>query len=136
MSRIYPFKKKNRVGKEKFYEKFSIGYSTTLQNKINFEAKEFGQPGFADKFQNGMTHNFQIGLPNFTLFKYINVTPSISYGMNWHFRSQEMKFIEPQYDAEGNLVEGTGIVQTNLGKQFGTFGATHTYSGGISMSTL
>ena len=135
MSRIYPFKKKNRVGKEKFYEKFSIGYSTTLQNKINFEAKEFGQPGFADKFQNGMTHNFQIGLPNFTLFKYINVTPSISYGMNWHFRSQEMKFIEPQYDAEGNLVEGTGIVQTNLGKQFGTFGATHTYSGGISMST-
>lgn len=135
MSRIYPFKKKNRVGKEKFYEKFSIGYSTTLQNKINFEAKEFGKPGFTDKFQNGMTHNFQIGLPNFTLFKYINVTPSISYGMNWHFRAQEMKFIEPQYDAEGNLVEGTGVVETTLGKQFGTFGATHTYSGGISMST-
>ncbi len=135
MSRIYPFKKKNRVGKEKFYEKFSIGYSTTLQNKINFEAKEFGQPGFTDKFTNGMTHNFQIGLPNFTLFKYINVTPSVSYGMNWHFRKQEMTYVEPEYDSNGKLIDGTGVVKTELGKQFGTFGATHTYSGGISMST-
>lgn len=135
MSRIYPFKRKNRVGKEKFYEKFSIGYSTTLQNKINFEAKEFGQPGFTDKFTNGMTHNFQIGLPNFTLFKYINVTPSLSYGMNWHFRKQEMTYVEPEYDSNGKLIDGTGVVKTELGKQFGTFGATHTYSGGISMST-
>ncbi len=135
MTRIYPFKQKNRVGKEKFYEKFSIGYSTTLQNKVSFESREFGQPGFTDKFQNGMTHSFQIGLPNFTLFKYINFTPSISYGMNWHFRKQEMTFVEPQYDSDGNLIDGTGVVKTETGKQFGTFGATHTYSGGISMST-
>lgn len=135
MSRIYPFKKKNRVGPEKFYEKFSLGYSTTLQNKISFESREFNQPGFFDKFQNGMTHNFQIGLPNFTLFKYINVTPSLSYGMNWHFRNSELKFIEPEYDDEGKLVPGTGVTTTEIGKQFGTFGVTHTYSGGISMST-
>ncbi len=135
MSRIYPFKKKNRVGAEKFYEKFSLGYSTTLQNKISFESREFNQPGFFDKFQNGMTHNFQIGLPNFTLFKYINVTPSLSYGMNWHFRNSELKFIEPEYDDEGKLVPGTGVTTTEIGKQFGTFGVTHTYSGGISMST-
>ncbi|MDE5890371.1 MAG: LPS-assembly protein LptD, partial [Bacteroidales bacterium] len=75
VSRFYPFKQKNRVGKEKFYEKFSLAYSTTLQNKINFKASEFNQPGFWDKFQNGMTHSFQIGLPNFSLFKYINDTP-------------------------------------------------------------
>ena len=80
VSRLYPFKKKNRVGPEKFYEKFSIGYSTTLQNKISFESREFGKPGFWDKMQNGMTHNFQIGLPNFTLFKYINVTAGYKGG--------------------------------------------------------
>ncbi|MCQ2136933.1 MAG: LPS-assembly protein LptD, partial [Bacteroidales bacterium] len=33
VSRFYPFKKKNRVGKEKFYEKFSLGYSTSFQNR-------------------------------------------------------------------------------------------------------
>ena len=124
VSRFYPFKRKNRVGKEKFYEKFSLGYNTSFQNKIGFKAKEFNQPGFWDKFQNGMTHNFQIGLPNFTLFKYINVTPSVSYGMNWFFRKTEK-----EYDPD------TGKVEDIKGKSFGSFGATHNYSGSISMST-
>ena len=124
VNRFYPFKKKNRVGKEQWYEKFSLGYNTSLQNKINFKASEFGEPGLIDKFQNGMTHNFQIGLPNFTAFKYINITPSIQYGMNWFFRKNEKVYNEE-----------TGKVEDIKGKAFGTFGATQTYSGGISMST-
>ena len=124
VSRFYPFKQKNRVGKEKFYEKFSLGYSTSLQNKINFKASEFGEPGFFDKFQNGMNHNFQIGLPNFTLLKYINVTPGVQYGMNWFFRKTEKEF-----DPETNKVVDV------KGKAFGTFGVTQTYSGSASMST-
>ena len=124
VSRFYPFKRKNRVGKERFYEKFSLGYNTALQNRINFKASEFNKPGFWDKFQNGMTHNFQIGLPNFTLLKYINITPSISYGMNWFFRKTE-KVYNPD----------TGRVEDIKGKAFGAFGATHNYSGSISMNT-
>ena len=124
VSRFYPFKQKNRVGKEKFYEKFSLGYNTSFQNKISFKASEFNKPGFYDKFQNGMTHNFQIGLPNFTAFKYINVTPSVSYGMNWFFRKNEKV-----YNAD------LGKVEDVKGKAFGAFGATHNYSGSVSMST-
>ena len=124
VNRFYPFKRKNRVGKERFYEKFSLGYNTSLQNRINFKASEFNKPGFWDKFQNGMTHNFQIGLPNFTLLKYINITPSISYGMNWFFRKTEK-----EYNPD------TGKVEDIKGKAFGAFGATHTYSGSISMNT-
>ena len=124
VSRFYPFKQKVRVGKEKWYEKFSLGYNTSLQNRINFKASEFNKPGFWDKFQNGMNHNFQIGLPNFTLLKYINITPSVSYGMNWFFRDTE-KVYNPD----------TGKVEDVKGKMFGTFGATHNYSGSISMST-
>ena len=124
VSRFYPFKRKNRVGKERFYEKFSLGYNTSLQNRINFKASEFNKPGFWDKFQNGMSHNFQIGLPNFTLLKYINITPSISYGMNWFFRKTEKDY-NPN----------TGKVEDIKGKAFGAFGATHNYSGSISMNT-
>ena len=124
VSRFYPFKRKNRVGKEKFYEQFSLGYSTTLQNKINFKASEFNQPGFLNKFQNGMTHSFQIGLPNFSLFNYINVTPSITYGMNWFFNKTE-RYYNPETDS----------VEEREGGQFSTFGTTHNYSGSISMNT-
>lgn len=124
VSTFYPFKIKNRVGKERFYEKFALGYNTSIQNKINFKASEFGEPGFIDKFQNGVAHNFSIKLPDFTLFKYLNMAPNVSYGMNWFFRKSEAYF-DPE----------TNSVKTEMGKQFGTFGATHNYSGSLSMST-
>lgn len=124
MSTIYPFKQKNRIGKEKFYEKISFGYSTTLQNKINFKASEFGQIDMLDRLQNGMTHNFNIGLPSFLIMKYINVSPSVSYGMNWFFRKTEY-----EYNPEEDKVEAV------QGHQFSHFGITQTYSGAISMST-
>ena len=124
VSTFYPFKIKNRVGKERIYEKFALGYNTSLQNKINFKASEFGEPGFLDKFQNGMTHNFSIKLPDFTLLKYLNVAPSVSYGMNWFFRKSEAYF-----DRE------TNSVKMEMGKQFCHFGTTHNYSGSVSMST-
>ncbi|MBR7004824.1 MAG: LPS-assembly protein LptD [Bacteroidales bacterium] len=124
VSRFYPFKIKNRVGKERFYEKFSLAYNTSLQNKIGFKASEFGEPGLLDKFSNGMAHNFTIGLPDFTLLNYLNVTPSVSYGMNWFFRQSEAYF-DPE----------TNSVLTRMGSPLSHFGATHTYSGAVSMST-
>ncbi len=124
LATFYPFKRKHRVGKERFYEKFSLGYNTTLQNKIGFKASEFMQDGFFDKFQNGMTHNFSIGLPSFSLFKYINISPSVSYGQNWFFRTTEA-----YYDEE------LGKVVTEKTKAFSHFGITQTYSGSLSAST-
>lgn len=121
---FYPFKRKNRVGKERFYEKFSLSYNTTLQNKIGFKASEFMEDGFFDRFQNGMTHNFSIGLPSFSLFKYITVSPSVSYGQNWFFRTNDA-----HYDPE------TGKVVTELSKAFSHLGITQTYSGSLSAST-
>ncbi|MBO6169549.1 MAG: LPS-assembly protein LptD [Bacteroidales bacterium] len=124
ISTFYPFKRKVRVGKERFYEKFSIGYNTTLQNKINFKASEFGQEGFLDRFQNGMTHNFSIGLPNFQILKYLNVNPSVSYGMNWMFRKREYAY-NPETDK----------VEEQPSTQFNTFGITQQYSGSIALTT-
>lgn len=124
VSKFYPFKRKVRVGKEKLYEKFSLSYNTSFQNKINFKSSEFGKPGFTDKFQNGMQHSFQIGLPNFTLFKYLNINPSLNYGMNWFFNSTTKEY-NPETDK----------VEDKKGGMFSTFGATHDYSGSISMDT-
>ncbi len=131
MSTIYPFKQKNRVGKERIYEKISIGYNTSLQNKISFKASEFGEPGFYDRFQNGMTHNFSIGLPSFTLFNYININPTISYGMNWFFRARSYVYDPESEDYDPNKDAPIRID----GPQFGHFGITQRYSGSISANT-
>lgn len=124
VSTFYPFKRKERVGKEKLYEQISFSYNTTFQNKINFKSSDVGKPGFWDKLDNGMAHNFSIGLPSFQLFKYLNVNPSISYGMNWYFNSTQKR-----YNPE------TGKVEDIEGGLFSTFGASHKYSGSISLDT-
>ena len=125
VSTFYPFKQKNRVGKEKAYEKISFGYNTSLQNRIGFKASEFEMSKqFLNKFQNGMSHNFSIGLPSFTLAKYLNFSPSVTYGMNWFFKKSDY-----QYNGE------TGRVEQIEGNQFSSFGITQKYSGGLSMST-
>ena len=124
VNRFYPFKRKVRVGKERIYEQISLSYNTTLQNKIAFKASELKDPGLINKMENGMTHNFAIGLPQFTLLKYFNFSPSISYGMNWYFRENIR-----EYDPEAQKVI------SKMTDQFSTFGITQNYSGGISMST-
>lgn len=125
VNRFYPFKRKSRVGKERFYEKISLSYNTAFQNKVNFKSSEFEMSkDFLNRMSNGMNHNFSIGLPQFTLLKYLNFSPSISYGMNWFFREQYM-----QYNEE------TGKVESFMTDQFSTLGITQQYSGGISMST-
>ena len=125
VNRFYPFKRKNRVGKERFYEQISFSYGATMQNKIAFKASEFSMDkNMLNRMQNGVNHNFSIGLPGFTLLKYLQFTPSVSYGMNWFFREQYH-----QYD------EQTGRVETLWTDQFSRFGITQNYSGGISMNT-
>ena len=173
VTRFYPFKQKNRVGKEKFYEKISFGYSTSLQNRLNFKLRDmqdyvldadgnfvyktnsagqtYREKAMGDslgvkamqRLTNGMSHNFQIGLPNFTLLKYINVTPSVNYGMNWMF-NKGAQYLENELDQDGNPIlvtdkdGGQVIAQrvvTDPGQAFNGFGTTHTYSGSMSMST-
>ncbi len=124
VNRFYPFKRKNRVGAAKWYEDFSLSYNTSFQNKINFKASEVKDPDFWDKLQTGMSHKFNIGLPTFTILKYLTLSPNVSYNMNWYFSSQEK-----YYDPETNKVE---TVRTG---QFEDFGTTHNFSAGASLST-
>ena len=125
VNRFYPFKRKNRVGKERFYEQVSFQYGATMQNKVAFKASEFAfDKNMLNRMQNGVNHTFSIGLPGFTLLKYFQFTPSISYGMNWFFREQYR-----EYNPE------TGRLETLWTDQFSRFGVTQSYSGGISMNT-
>ena len=124
VNRIYPFKRKERVGKEKFYESFAFNYNTTLDNKINFKASEVGEPDFFKKMKNGMKHNFSISLPSFSVAKYIQASPSVSYGMNWYFSDCEKVF-------NGE----TQKVETVYSDPFSTFGISQTYSASLSLST-
>ena len=111
-----------------------------------YRMKEFGDSlgiKAMNYMRNGMNHNFQIGLPSFTLFKYINVSPSVTYGMNWMFSSGTQTLV-PEYDENGNPImvtdkDGNQViaqkVESDPGTAFNDFGMTHNYSGSMSAST-
>jgi hypothetical protein len=124
MSRIYPFARKERVGKKALYEDISLTYGVTFDNKVNFKSTELKNPNFMKKINNGMNHNISIGLPTVPILQYINLSPSIRYGTKWYFKS-----IEKHWDSINRRVV------TDTTQAFGKLGAVHEYSFSASMNT-
>ena len=85
VSRFYPFKRKEREGKEKWYEKISMQYSAKMTNQINAKESEFFTKKTMDEMRNGIEHNLPISA-SFNLFNYINVSPSFNYKERWYFK--------------------------------------------------
>lgn len=83
MSRVYPFKRKNPVGKERFYEKIYLSYNMTFANSISCKESEFTQKKFKD-WRNAVMHKLPIAA-SFTLFKYLTVTPSFTFQDRMYF---------------------------------------------------
>jgi len=94
MAKIYPFRKKTRSGKLKFYEKFGINYTGNLKNSINAKEDEILSSSFATDWKNGIKHNVPISFPSFNLFKYINFSPGISYNEKWYFKKFNYNWVE------------------------------------------
>lgn len=77
MSRIYPFKRKVAVGKERWYEKIALQYNGSFSNSITCKENYLFQSNFLKDWQNSCKHNFSSSA-TFTAFKYISITPNIS----------------------------------------------------------
>jgi hypothetical protein len=103
MAKFYPFRSKNRSGPLKWYEKFGVNYTGNLRNSITAHESEILHKSFARDWKNGIKHNIPISLPNFNLFKYINVSPGFSYNEKWYFKKYDRSYHEDKlfYDEYG-----------------------------------
>ena len=93
MAKVYPFRKKTRSGKMKFYEKFGINYTANMKNTISAHESEIFGSSFATDWKNGIRHNLPISFPSFNLFKYVNFSPSISYNEKWYFKKYDYEYV-------------------------------------------
>ena len=97
MAKVYPFRKKNRSGPVKFYEKFGINYTANMRNSIsNVKEYDLLKKSFPNDWKNGIKHNIPLAFPGFNLAKYINVSPSISYDEKWYFKKYKYSYVEDQ----------------------------------------
>lgn len=98
LSTIFPFKRKRAVGEEKWYEKISVRYSGRLSNSIRTKDNLLFKSNLIKDWDNGMKHEIPVSA-TFTLFKYFNLTPSVSYTERWYTR-KVMKDWDPDISKE------------------------------------
>ena len=97
MSQTAPFKRKVSVGGERWYEKIRMSYSGQFQNSLTAKQNEFFQKSLIKDWRNGMRHSVPISA-TFSLFKYINISPSIT--LNDRMYTSKIK---RQWDPNANV---------------------------------
>lgn len=124
MSRIYPFKRKSRIGsKEAWYETISLGYTGNFKNEIQAKEKDlsFTANSFAKDWRNGARHSIPISM-NLKLLKYFTLTPNVNYTERWYFKS-----IDKEWDEETQKIVNNDTIQG--------FNRVYDYNFGVSTST-
>ena len=105
MSRIYPFKKKVRVGKEKWYEKISLQYNGSFNNSITCKEDYFFKSNFVKDWDNRLKHSLSSSA-SFMAFKYLSITPSISFNDRMFFSRVDQRWNEERNQVQKDTVMG------------------------------
>lgn len=121
MSRIYPFKRKAAVGREKWYERISISYSGQLRNFVEEKENKILKTNLIRDWRNGMSHSIPI-TASFDIGQYLKITPNFSYNERWYTSA-----LQKAYDPALNRVVNTDTI-------YG-FKRVYDYNASLALST-
>ncbi len=93
LRRIYPFKRKEGIGKDKWYEKISLQYAANARNRFVATDTTLFTQQTLDDAQFGVKHTANTNA-SFQLLKFFNVTPGVNYKEIWYF-DQVQKELDP-----------------------------------------
>ncbi|MEG1587351.1 MAG: putative LPS assembly protein LptD, partial [Bacteroidales bacterium] len=127
MRRIYPFKRKVVIGKEKWYEKINMSYTGLFRNSITTQQDLFFKSSLIKDWKNGMQHSIPIS-STFSILKYINISPSISFTDRMYSNKVTKRWEPHLVDPDGNL--GAVARDTTYG-----FYNVYNFSFGLSATT-
>ena len=91
VSRVYPFKRRERMGKERWYEKISMQYTAKMTNSVTTTEDRIFSRETLDNMKNGIEHTLPVSA-SFNLFNYINVSPSFNYNEKWYFKRVDFEW--------------------------------------------
>lgn len=114
MNRIYPFRRKKRVGQERWYEKISLSYSGQMTNTINTKEYKLLKSNLIKDWRNGISHSIPVSA-SYKLFDYVDFTLSANYTERWYSYRTEKRF-----DEEKNEVVDEKKWGFNRAYNFGT----------------
>ncbi len=145
MQRVFPFKRKIQVGKERWYEKLSVNYSSRLDNSIRTVDTLLFERETLENARMGIQHQASTDYV-LKLFKYINITPNIRYEENWYPYIIERNLTDSILIVNDTTFQDGEILEIRQNDNLSKFGfvedtrnwgfyAFRTYNVGVSAST-
>jgi len=130
MSSVNPFKewrqaslkRKGKVGgKEKWYEKIKMSYSMNGKIAVNsIKEKDFLHSDFFKDWQTGLNHSLPINA-NFTVFKYLTISPSINLRDRMYFQRIDQSWDDESQALRRDTTTGFyNVFDFDMGVSFST----------------
>ncbi|MDY0286671.1 MAG: putative LPS assembly protein LptD [Bacteroidales bacterium] len=114
VNRFYPLKRRNPIGKKRWYEDISVQYNMVAENSLNtidsVLLMNYENGTLLQQFNNGMRHTVSAQSP-IRILKYLNMTNSVSYTDRWYLQHVEQSWnSDTLFNGNDTLV---GYVQTD-----------------------
>lgn len=142
MNTIYPLANKSGVGKEKWFEKLALGYSSKFKTYTTTSDSTLFTQETLDNVRSGMNHKATLSL-SARVFKYFNIVPNANYEETWVANTIEnftQKVPEYEYVVEDTLLGVradtlTSFVDSLITEINSDFAAYRKFSAGVSINT-
>ncbi len=89
---IYPFRRKERIGPERWYERFNLRYTGEARNTFTAQDTSLFQKQTLRDAQYGVRHTVSSSA-SFNVLKYFQVGPNINYKEVWYFNTIRKQFV-------------------------------------------
>ncbi|MGL5683058.1 MAG: putative LPS assembly protein LptD [Marinifilaceae bacterium] len=124
MSQIYPFRKKDHVGKLTWYQNLGFTYNAEIKNSITTKESELMSSSFKKDWNNGFKHSIPLST-SINVAKDLSFSPSLNYNGVAYLSSIRKNWVTDTTYSAG------GFVQTDT--IYG-FHYAHNYSASASLS--
>lgn len=104
-SRFFPFKRREAMGKQRWYEKIAMSYTGKMTNSVSTTESKIFTKETLENMKNGIEHSIPVSA-SFNAFGYINISPSFNYTEKWYFKkvdrewnplTNSVDYLDPEY---------------------------------------
>jgi len=92
VNQFYPLRKKERIGKLRWYENISVRYAMNAENRLSGADSVIFTGEWWNRMQNGIRHNIPIS-SSIRILKFLNMTNSVNLNDRMYFQSVRKKFV-------------------------------------------
>lgn len=124
VAQFYPFRKKNKAGKLKWYDNISMKWTSQLIGQINTLDSMFFKPITWQQFETGMMHTLPLTIP-IKIAKTINWNTSVTLTERWYLQHYTREMV---WDTTSSLP----VVEQHFNRKFG---AVHDLSISSNLTT-